>query len=141
MANKRNKPPSPIVRKTARGISPVAAYDAETLMSDPLGTEYDLVKRSRRSLPQLRLYWSVLRNVVRATGKWPTEAHLHDDLKLICGYTRNLVNWETGEVSVVVDSIAFDAMNQDEFRAYFDTAMEKLADHLGFDPLAFVEAA
>ena len=138
---KRDKAPSPIVRKTARGISPAAAFDAEQIMSDPFGTEYDLVKRSRRSLPQLRLYWSVLRNVVRATGKWPTEAHLHDELKIICGYTRPVVNWETGEVHQIIDSISFDAMTQDEFKVYFNQAMEKLAEHLGYDPLSFLEVA
>ena len=138
---KRDKAPSPIVRKTERGISPVAASDAEQIMNDPFGTEYDLVKRTRRSLPQLRLYWSVLRNVVNATGKWPTAAHLHENLKIICGYTRPVVNWETGEVHQIIDSIAFDAMTADEFRTYFDLAMEKLSEHLGYDVLAFMEAA
>ena len=138
---KRDKAPSPIVRKTARGISPAAAFDAEQIMNDSFGTEYDLVKRSRRSLPQLRLYWSVLRNVVNATGKWPTATHLHEELKIICGYTRSVVNWETGEVHQIIDSIAFDAMTADEFRTYFDMAMKKLAEHLGYDPLAFMEAA
>lgn len=139
--SKREKPPAPIVRKTPRGIQAVDALGVETILSDPLGTEYDLVKRSRRSLPQLRLYWSILNNVVRATGKWPTSAHLHDQLKLICGFTRPVINWETGEVTQVVDSIAFDAMSHDDFRVYFDTAMEKLSEHLGFNPLEFLEAA
>lgn len=138
---KRDKPPAPIVVKLQRGISPAAAFDAEQIMGDPLGTEYDLVKRSRRSMRHLRLYWSVLRNVVRATGKWPTEAHLHDELKIICGYVRPVVNWETGEVHRIIDSISFDSMTQDEFKAYFDLAMEKLSEHLGFDPIAYLEAA
>ena len=138
---KRDKQPPAIVVKSARGISPVTAFDAEQVMSDPVGTEYDLVKRTRRSFPQLRLYWVTLRNIVNATGKWPSASHLHDDLKMICGYSRNVVNWETGEVSKIPDSIAFDAMTQDEFQAYFNLAMSKLAEHLGFDPLAFVEAA
>ena len=52
-----------------------------------------------------------------------------------------IVDWATGEVSTAVDSTAFDAMNQDEFKLYFQTAMEKLAEHIGYDPLAFYEGA
>lgn len=138
---KRDKQPPPIVRRTARGLSPVTAHDAEAIMSDALGAEYDLVKRSRRSSPQLRLYWVMLGRVVRATGKWPTAEHLHDDLKLACGYRKQIVDWETGEIAVATDSVAFNAMSPDEFRTYFDLAMIKLSEHLGFDPLAYAEAA
>ena len=73
---KREKPPVPMVRKERHGYSPVSAYDAELLFSDATGTEYDLVKRTKRSLPQLRLYWAMLGRVVKATGKWPTPEHL-----------------------------------------------------------------
>lgn len=138
---KHEKPPAPIVRKTARGLSPVSGWDAELIMSDVPGTEYDLVKRSKRSNPQNSLYWVTLANVCRATGKWPTPAHLHHELKLVCGFKMTVVDWETGEVSQAVDSTAFDAMTADEFRVYFDMAMEKLAEHVGFDPLAYGVAA
>lgn len=139
--SKRDKPPAPIVRKTPRGLSPVSGFFADQILADPVGTEYDLVKRSKRSNPQNGLYWSALGEVVRATGLWPTAEHLHDDLKLICGYSRKAVNWDTGEVSTIPDSTAFNAMSADEFRVYFDTAMKKLAEHVGYDPLAFAVAA
>ena len=138
---KRDKRPAPIVRKEQRGLSPVAPFYAEQIIADPVGTEYDLVKRSKRSNPQNGLYWSTLSHVVKATGKWPTPEHLHHELKLVCGFKFTVVDWETGEASVAVDSTAFDAMSADEFRVYFDTAMEKLAEHLGFDPLAYLPRA
>lgn len=137
----RDKPPAPIVRKTPRGLSPVTGWDADLILADPPGTDYDLVKRSKRSNPQNSLYWVTLGNVCRATGKWPTAAHLHHELKLVCGFKMTVVDWETGEVSQAVDSTAFDAMSADEFRVYFDAAMEKLAEHIGFDPLAYGVAA
>lgn len=136
---KRDKISPPIVRKTARGISGATAYDAERIMSDPEGTEYDLVKRTKRSNPQNGLYWQTLTQVVRATGKWPTAEHLHHELKLVCGYRMTIVDWDTGEVSQYVDSTAFDMMSADEFKVYFDLAMAKLAEHVGFDPLAFYD--
>jgi len=138
---RRDKPPAPIVKKTPRGLSPVAAIFAEEIMSDPMNTEYDLIKRTRRSNPQNALYWKTLDRVVKATGGWPSTGHLHHDLKLVCGYVYKTVNWETGEVVEVVDSTAFDAMSADEFRQYFDLAMMKLGEHIGFDPLAYQEVA
>lgn len=141
MASKRDKPPAPIVRKTPRGLSPVSGFFADQIYADADGTEYDLVKRSKRSNPQNGLYWSVLGEVVRATGAWPTAEHLHDDLKLVTGYSRKAVNWETGDTSTIPDSTAFNAMNADQFRVYFDTAMQKLSEHLGYDPLAYSVAA
>ena len=138
---KRDKAPAPIVRKTGRGLAPVAQFFAEQILADPLGTEYDLVKRTKRSNPQNALYWVTLSEVVAATGKWPTAEHLHDDLKMVCGFVRNSVDWSTGEVRHVPDSTAFNAMNADEFRVYFDVAMAKLAEHIGYDPLAYRVAA
>ena len=138
---KFEKRPPIIVKKTARGLSPVMHADADELVSLPMGTEFDLIPRTKRSHRQLRLYWGALHEVVRATGLWPTAEHLHDDLKLICGYSRKAVNWDTGEVSTIPDSTAFNAMRADEFRVYFDTAMKKLAEHVGYDPLAFAVAA
>lgn len=138
---KRDKPPAPIVKKTARGLLPVAAFFAEEIMAAPMGTEYDLVARTKRSNPQNALYWVTLSRVVKATDRWPTVAHLHNDLKLVCGYAYQTVNWETGEVVQAVDSTAFDAMTDAEFRVYFDLAMLKLSEHVGFDPLAYQEVA
>lgn len=136
---KRDKRPAPIVRKEMRGLSPVDAFFAEQIMSDPIGTEYDLVKRSKRSNPQNSLYWVTLDRVVKATDKWPSPEHLHDALKRVCGFVT--INHDlAGNEFITTDSTAFDAMTADEFRNYFDRAMEKLAEHLGFDPLAYAPA-
>lgn len=138
---KREKPPLAMVEKAARGLRPLTAYDAEVVFSDPVGTTYDLVKRSRRSNPQLRLYWVMLDRVVKATGKWPNSAKLSRDIKLTLGYVEPAVNLRTGEMSLSPDSIALDAMEPDEFKVFFDKAAELLAERLGFDPLAFLEQA
>jgi len=137
----KDKPPAPIVRLEAKGLIPVSGWDADLLNEMANGTEFDLVKRSTRSLPHHRTYWKALGGVVAATQISPTPKHLHRDLKLACGYTETVVNRDTGEVHVIPDSIAFDAMNQDEFRVFFDAAMAKLAGWVGYDPLRFMDAA
>jgi hypothetical protein len=128
-----------IVKRTERGIAPVSTYDDERLSGDAIGTEYDLVKRSRRSLPQHRLYWQALSHIVAATELWATAEHLHDEIKLSLGYVRKSIDLRTGREAIAVDSTAFNAMNADEFKTFFDKAVVLLAEHLGTDPLAFLE--
>lgn len=132
---KKDNPPPPIVTKTKSGLHAAAAFFADQIAEDPIGTEYDLVKRTRRSHPQNALYWMALDKVVKATDKWPTKTHLHRDLKLVCGYTYQTVNWDTGDIVNVIDSTSFDDMNSHEFKKYFDLAMMKLSEHIGFDPI------
>lgn len=127
-----------IVAKTPRGIAPVSGFDQEQLMGFPIGAEFKLVRMNKRSIPQHRAYWKALSLVCESTNQWPTPEHLHDALKRTCGYVT--VNHDmSGRPFVTTDSTAFDAMNQDEFKAYFDKAMAKLSEAVGFDPLAFLE--
>lgn len=134
---KRDKAPPPIIRRTMKGFALIGAWDAERIQDDAIGQEYDLVKRSKRSNPQLRLYWQALAGAVKATDAWPSAEHLHEDVKFTLGYTRKTINMKTGEVVLSVDSVGFDAMDADEFRVFFDKAMALLAEHCGFDPLDF----
>ena len=138
---KLDKPPPPMVTLTARGLSPIGPYDAELLNSFSNGTEFDLVKRSKRSNPHLRTYWKALGDAVKATGVSASQDHLHLELKLACKYTQKVLNRTTDEVIEMPDSIAFEQMAQDEFKAYFDASMAMLASWIGYDPLRFMEAA
>jgi hypothetical protein len=138
---KRYKAPNAIVSKTGRGLSPVAAYDAELLMEAPMGREYDLVPRTKRSTPQNGTYWLMLKRVCAATGKWPSPRVLHHALKRACGYRFEYVDVETGEIREDVDSTAFDAMSHDDFIVYMQTAAGFLSEAVGFEVLAFLEDA
>lgn len=132
---KREKKPAPIVRKAGAGLEPVSAFAAEELDAYPVGTEFDLVARSKRSNPHHALYWAALTSVNRATEMFATPDHMHTSLKWACGYVTPVWNPDTGEIVEMVDSIGFDAMTQAEFAEYFDKAMAKLAEWTGVDPL------
>lgn len=129
-----------IVRKTPRGLIPASGFDQEQLMAAPIGSEFKLVRMSRRSLPQHRSYWKALSLVVDNDDRWATAEHLHDALKRACGRV-TVIHDLSGKPFVVADSTGFDAMTQDEFQAYFNQAMAKLAEAVGFDPLGFLEEA
>lgn len=135
MSTKRDKAPAPMICKEAFGrLSPATAADFELLDGDPIGTEYDLVRRNKRSWPQLKLYWLILGRVVKATEKWPNAEKLHTDIKWCLGYVEKSVSPLTGEVRYEVDSAALDKMDEPTFCAFMDQAMGMLADRLGFDP-------
>lgn len=129
-----------IIRKGPKGLYPASPFDAEQLEAFPIGTEFRAASLTKRSLPQHRTYWKALTGVVEATGRWPTAEHLHEVLKLELGYVTISSDFKGGKV-MVPDSTAFDAMNQDAFKAYFDRAMMALAEAVGFDPLEWLEAA
>lgn len=116
-------------------LLPVSQYDAEQLEDAKQGQAYNLKPTGSRSNPHHNLYWSALRNVCKATGKWPTEKHLHEELKFACGYYQLKYNAIAGKHMQISDSIQFSKMNQAEFHQYFEAAMEKLAEAIGYDPL------
>jgi len=129
-----------IVRKTPRGLVPASGFDQEQLFASPIGAEFKLVRLTRRSIPQHRAYWQALSLVVKNDERWATAEHLHDALKRACGRV-TVIHDLSGKPFVVADSTGFDAMTQDEFQAYFDQSMAKLAEAVGYDPLGFLEEA
>lgn len=137
----KDKAPQPIVALGKSGLSPVSAYDAQELAAFPVGTEFDLVSRSRRSLPQHRTYWKALTRAVEATGRWPSREALHTALKVKLGRVEPVMDLHGKVIGMRPDSTAFDAMRHEEFRVYFDEAMAALSDALGYDALEWLEAA
>ena len=135
----KDKRPDPLVVKSKTGIRPARAWDAEMIMSDPLGTEYELHKVSKRKPAQHRTYWKALDLVIKSTGRWATAEHLHDELKVACGYYRVAVSMDNGTSLILPDSTAWAKMDQDQWQSYMNKAMEVLSGAIGFDPLGFLE--
>lgn len=117
-------------------LLPITEYDALMLDKAKNGQAYTLTSTGRRSNPHINKYWVILDKVVEATGeKWPSKEHLHDELKYACGYFRIRYSEISEMFMRYPDSIGFDDMNQQEFNGYFEMAMAKLAEALGYDPL------
>lgn len=115
-----------VLRRTERGLEPRSRQAADLLAGYALHSDVEVSIKKRRSLPQLRLYWAMLNNVIEATGAYPTAEHLHDALKMELGFTTPM-RLLSGDVVFVPDSA--------EFRKFFDMAAAKLAEIYGFDPL------
>lgn len=135
-ARKKRSAPPPVVELTGRGLTPLTAADAEVLAAYRPGQAFDLVPHDKaRSLPQLRLYWSVLAKVVEATDAWPRAEYLHDFLVRHCGYVREELNPFSGAYEQVRDSVAFDGLSHDAMNDYCTAALAALSEWLGFDAL------
>ncbi len=116
-------------------FEPLTRHVATLMEEYSEGQLFDITAVAHRSNPHHALYWATLQKVINSTDRWATKDHLHSDLKMLCGYYRTVINGLTGELYYVPDSIAFNKMNQKEFSMFFDKAMEKLTQAIGYDPL------
>jgi hypothetical protein len=90
-----------------------------------------------RSRPQLRLYWSILDHVAKAS-KWEHRKKLHTALLLVMG-EYDLMQLPSGRTVPVPHSIALETMPHKAFQEFFDGAMkhicEDIVPHLDQDGL------
>ena len=140
MTAKREKPPVPIVRKAGGRLSPASAWDAEELDAFPDGMTFDLVARGKRTIPLHATYWKALTLAVAATGRWQSREALHTALKVQQGLVEPLYGMDGKVIGMIPHSTAFAAMDQAEFKAYFDRAMSALSDAVGYDALGWLGA-
>lgn len=126
--------------RTPTGLKPAGPFDAERLDSYAFGSTVEVSIKQRRSLPQLRLYWSVLAKAVDNLDGYPSAEALHEALKLHLGYVEPLLT-VTGQKVWRPMSASFAKMSAEEFRVFFDRAVDVLATMLGCDPLELTTEA
>lgn len=129
-----------VLRRTERGLEPRSQLARDALSQYALHSDVEITVKKRRSLPQLRMYWAMLQNVVAATDAWATAEHLHDALKLDLGYTTPIKTVD-GKLAMIPDSVALSKMDSAQFQKFFDAAAARLAEVCGFDPLAEIQEA
>jgi hypothetical protein len=126
------------LRRTKAGLEPRSRLAHDMLAQYAEHSDVEVTVRKRRSLPQLRLYWAMLNNVVEATGAWPDAEHLHDAIKMDLGYVTPIKTMD-GKLVMLPDSAAMSRMDSAQFKRFFDAAAQRLAEVCGFDPLAITE--
>lgn len=125
--------------RTDKGITPEMHMDADQMADVPYGKRLKVSVSFPRNRKRDGLYWAVLRETVRATDRWPSDKHLHEDLLITLGFWVKVVSL-AGDIRLMRDSTAHDKMTDPEFSAYFTRAMALLAQEIGYDPLAEYEA-
>lgn len=133
MTRKKDKAPAPIVTLSRGRLTPATASDAELIDGMPDNAEFDLVLRSRRSVPHHRLYWATLSQVVKATEAWPTPEHMHQWVKVKLGYVSPIFGPKGEVIGMTVDSTAFSEMDQAGFMVFYERFAALVAAEMGID--------
>lgn len=129
-----------LMRCTGHALYPVSQQDDEILMELSKTQDIEVSFKQRRSNPQLRRYWVMLADVVKATECYPTAERLHEALKFDMGYVTPQRTMR-GVLMYAPDSVAFSRMGADEFKGFFDRAVRLISETYGIDPLALEEMA
>lgn len=100
-------------------LHPLSPFDGESLRAFPAGKALRVdPKMPRRSNPQNRLYWSLLRLVCENLDGDLEPDTLHEWLKIKTGLVKP-VPLRNGGVDYVPSSTAFNSMGHDAFTKYF----------------------
>lgn len=117
-------------------LSPADPYVAEVLDTYRNGDKLTVTLNQKRSLPLLKKYWVVLRDVVEnAKTPWESANEASDALKLALGVT-DISKTIKGQWFIRPGSISFASMDEGEFRPFFEKAMAALSEVTGIDPEA-----
>jgi hypothetical protein len=131
MAKGENKSKSQwvLVRKEKGVLVPHAPHDDAMFERMQEDVVYRCQFARPRSGARHRLYRVILRIVVENTHLFATEDALHKTLLVSCGVVEPVITIE-GEIIMYPSSTAFDAMKEEEFKAYFDAAMELITTRI-----------
>lgn len=131
MAKKPDKPVYSFVRK-GETLVPEMDYDKQALTGIKEGQRVRVDIKEWRNLDRLKAYWSMLHEVVAATGANNlTAERLHEVLKLHNGCV-DVVMLPNGMPVAIPASIALDKMSEPEFIAFFQKAEAWLGQTYGY---------
>jgi hypothetical protein len=115
-------------------LIPAGPYEQEVLDTYARGAVLTVDMHQKRSLPLLKKYWAVLRDVVsNCKTPWNSPDEASDALKLALGVT-DIGKTVSGQWFIRAGSISFNSMDQAAFKDFFDKAMAVLAEVTGIDP-------
>lgn len=115
-------------------LAPASPYEQEVLDTYQRGAQLTVTLNQKRSLPILRKYWAVLRDVVQnCKTPWNSTDEASDALKLALGVT-DISKTVHGQWFIRPGSISFTSMDEAAFRDFFEKAMAVLSEVTGIDP-------
>lgn len=115
-------------------LVPADPYVAEVLDTYRNGDKVTATLNQKRSLPLLKKYWAVLRDVVEnCKTPWENADQASDALKLALGVT-DISKTVNGQWFIRPGSISFASMDENDFRPFFEKSMAVLSEVTGIDP-------
>jgi len=127
-----------LYRRTPYGFSPADEAGQKYWERFDVGSEVLLTFTLPRSLPQLKLYWALVKIAYDNNDVLTSKEETSDCIKMACGlvevqHIKFKGEWFKRKKPL---SIAFESMEQGEFNEFFDRAMSYVCEELvpGLDP-------
>lgn len=121
-----------------RGLKGLEACDdigVDTLRRIKQGEVVKVEITKPRNISFHRKFFALLNVVWQASGDWSSPYALLIELKVNLGHIQKATIRETGEIVSVPKSISFAAMDDFEFEAFYERAIQKLCEMAGgIDP-------
>lgn len=111
-------------------LSPADGHSAELIDALPAGKVYGATIKRKRNVQHLKKYWALIDAVWPAQALYPTSKRLGNAIKRACGLVDENLDPVTLKPYDEVGSIAFDAMEQDEFEEFFSRAVDLICNHI-----------
>jgi hypothetical protein len=112
--------------RTLAGLTASDDAGKEILRKIKIGKHVRCEISQPRNIQHHRKFFALLNTVWQAAGDWVTVEDLLIELKIKLGITKDVVIRESGEVVKIVGSISFAAMDQIEFEAFYEKAIQAL---------------
>lgn len=116
-----------VIRHGSR-LMPHSELDEEAIRALP--TEFEIVPKLKRSSPQLRLYWALMKTMTENLDQPISKETLSQWFKMRCGLTEE-IKLRNGDILTFPSSVAFSNLPQDQFNEYFNKVKD-LARLLGY---------
>ena len=91
--------------------------------------------RRPRSPQHHRLYWGMLRAVVKSTARWPSADSLHKWVKYQLDMYEIAEVRPDGVIVIEWEPTDFESMDQTDFHVFFENAVAAIVFETGIDPL------
>lgn len=111
------------VRRRGSKLEPCSLVDEEVLQEFPEGKDLSITISRTRSTRQNRFFWALLNKICENHKEYQRAEQLLLWLKIRLGYVEE-VRFHDDKVWWVAQSISFNAMDQNDFRKFFDAALD-----------------
>lgn len=111
------------VRRRGAKLEPCSLLDEEVMQEFPEGKDLSITISRARSTRQHRFFWALLQKICDNHKDYHRAEQLLLWLKVRLGYVEE-VRFHNDKVWWVAQSISFNAMGQDEFRKFFNAALD-----------------
>jgi hypothetical protein len=122
-------PETIMMRRLGYKLSPVALVDEEALEQFPENKDLTVTISRSRSPRQHRFFWALLQKICENHETYRRPEALLLWLKVRLGYVEE-VKFHNGEMWWTAKSISFSAMDQTQFKTFFDAALDIIANEV-----------